>query len=72
MTRFLALPVLLLSLLILITGGPSPVTHGKDKPVFSNIPPPAKPDHDVNIDSTPGDASPVRCKGHVNNKGNKK
>ncbi|MFL6275155.1 MAG: hypothetical protein ACJ74G_08080 [Blastocatellia bacterium] len=65
MTRFLAFPVLLLSLLILITSGPSLVTHGKDKPIFSNIPAPAKPDKDVKIDSTPGDMSPLMCKGKV-------
>ena len=65
MTRFLAFPVLLLSFLILITSGPFQVTHGKDKPVFSHIPPPAKPDKDVKIDATPGDISPVLCKGHV-------
>lgn len=71
MTRFLAFPVLLLSLLILITAGPQPVTHGKDKPVFSNIPAPGKPDKDVKIDSMPGDTTPVLCKGHVDKNGKK-
>jgi hypothetical protein len=71
MTRFLAFPVLLLSLLILITSGPQTVTHGKDKPVFSNIPAPAKPDKDVKIEATPGDPKPAFCKGHVDKNGKK-
>ncbi len=68
MTRFLAFPVLLLSLLVLITSGPSLVTHGKDKPIFSTIPPPAKPDKDVKFDSKPGDTTPLMCKGHADKK----
>jgi hypothetical protein len=71
MTRFLAFPVLLLSFLILITSGPPQVTHGKDKPIFSDIPAPAKPDKDVKIVAAPGDTSSVMCKGHVNRGGKK-
>ena len=65
MARFLAFPVLLLSLLILFTIGPFQVTEGKDKPIFSNVPPPPKPDKDLKIVNMPGDTTPVRCKGHV-------
>jgi hypothetical protein len=71
MTRFLAFPVLLLLLLILITAGPQSVTHGKDKPVFSNIPAPGKPDKDVKVVATPGDVTPAFCKGHVDKNGKK-